>query len=450
MLKSPLFCKVALLVGCVLLLTIPLMLVRALIDERENYHDDALASLAKGSSGAQKLTGPFIAIPVVETVTRIEDKKKVQTQRRWLYYWLPDTLTITGKQNTETRKLGIYTGQLWYNDLQIQARFDPAPLEVLNREHITLGKPFVVMSVSDARGIGKVSASEANGVALAVEPGSGLDDRSKGIHMPISPILLSTKTLDVSFSLTLKGSGDFSVVPIGRNSELQMSGNWPHPGFLGDFLPQKRQVSTSGYHASWQSNWFANNMAQYFGNESSNEHAVNWNALPVFNISTTTPADQYQLIDRATKYAILLISLTFMAFFIFEILTRYRLHPMQYLLTGLSLVMFYLVLLALSEHIGFTLAWIAASLLGAVINGVYLQGVLKSWCKSLLFVCSLLLLDGVMWALLRSQDDALLLGTAVLLLALCALMFLTRNIDWYALSTMKLKGEKLINSEQNS
>ena len=163
--------------------------------------------------------------------------------------------------------------------------------------------------------------------------------------------------------------------------------------------------------------------------------------MPAFNVNVTTPADQYQLTDRATKYAVLLITLTFMAFFVFESLTRYRMHPMQYLLVGLSLVMFYLVLLALSEHIGFTASWIAASLLGALINGVYLQAVLNGWRNSLLFVCALLLLDGVMWMLLRSEDSALLLGTGVLLLALSALMFLTRHVDWYALSLPKAKGE---------
>ena len=143
-------------------------------------------------------------------------------------------------------------------------------------------------------------------------------------------------------------------------------------------------------------------------------------------------ADQYQLTDRATKYAILLIGLTFMAFFVFESLTRRPLHPMQYLLVGLSLVLFYLVLLALSEHIGFTAAWLAASLSGAVMNGIYLQAVLRGWRNSLLFVAALLLLDSVMWFLLHSEDSALLLGTGVLALALSVLMFLTRRVDWYA------------------
>lgn len=256
--------------------------------------------------------------------------------------------------------------------------------------------------------------------------------------MPMPLLSSEQKTLDVEFTLNLNGTGSFSVVPIGRNSELQLASNWAHPGFLGDFLPVNREVTPSGYSAHWQSSWFANNMARFFVDD----REIEWRQLPAFNVNVTTPADQYQLTDRATKYAILLISLTFMAFFVFESLTQCRLHPMQYLLVGLSLVMFYLVLLALSEHIGFTLSWIVASLIGALINGVYLHAVMKGWRNSLLFVCALLLLDGVMWMLLRSEDSALLLGTGVLLLALSALMFLTRHVDWYALSLPKPKEEQ--------
>lgn len=223
------------------------------------------------------------------------------------------------------------------------------------------------------------------------------------------------------------------MVPTGRNSEMTLTSNWPHPSFLGDFLPAKREISASGFQAQWQSSWFANNLGERFATDNDNS----WDDFPAFSVAVTTPADQYQLTDRATKYAILLIALTFMAFFIFETLTAQRLHPMQYLLVGLSLVMFYLLLLALSEHIGFTLAWIIASLVGAVINGVYLQAVLKGWRNSILFTVALLVLDGVMWGLLNSADSALLLGTSVLVAALAGMMFVTRNIDWYAFHCRK-------------
>ncbi|HFT1165282.1 cell envelope integrity protein CreD [Klebsiella quasipneumoniae] len=433
MLKSPLFWKITTLIGCIVLLSLPLMIVRELINERADYRSEVVDAIEQSTSGPQKLAGPLIAIPVTETLTRRENQKEVEYQRSWEYYWLPESLAVTGKQTVESRRVGIYSGQVWHNALQIKASFDPLRLAALKKTNIVLGQPRLVVSVGDARGIGAIHAPEVNGSVLSVEPGLGISGDGAGIHMPMPALAEDNKPLEIAFSLDLNGTGAFSLVPLGRNSELQLTSNWPHPGFLGSFLPTKREVNAAGYRAHWQSSWFANDMGSYF----KDDMEIPWSRLPAFSADVMSLADQYQLTDRATKYAILLIGLTFMAFFAFESLTHRPLHPMQYLLVGLSLVLFYLVLLALSEHIGFTAAWLAASLSGAVMNGIYLQAVLRGWRNSLLFVAALLLLDGVMWFLLHSEDSALLLGTGVLVLALSSLMFLTRRVDWYALSLPK-------------
>ncbi|RRF47884.1 cell envelope integrity protein CreD [Klebsiella pneumoniae] len=431
--KSPLFWKITTLIGCIVLLSLPLMMVRELINERADYRSEVVDAIEQSTSGSQKLAGPLIAIPITETLTRMENQKEVNYQRNWVYYWLPESLAVAGKQTVESRRVGIYSGQVWHNALQIKASFDPLRLAALRKTNIVLGQPLLVVSVGDARGIGAIHAPEVNGNVLSVEPGLGISGDGAGIHMPMPALAEDNKPLEIAFSLDLNGTGEFSLVPLGRNSELQLTSNWPHPGFLGSFLPTQREVSAAGYRAHWQSSWFANDMGSYF----KDDMEIPWSRLPAFSADVMSLADQYQLTDRATKYAILLIGLTFMAFFVFESLTRRPLHPMQYLLVGLSLVLFYLVLLALSEHIGFTAAWLAASLSGAVMNGIYLQAVLRGWRNSLLFVAALLLLDGVMWFLLHSEDSALLLGTGVLALALSVLMFLTRRVDWYALSLPK-------------
>ncbi|EPG4545702.1 cell envelope integrity protein CreD [Klebsiella pneumoniae] len=433
MLKSPLFWKITTLIGCIVLLSLPLMMVRELINERADYRSEVVDAIEQSTSGSQKLAGPLIAIPITETLSRMENQKEVNYQRSWVYYWLPESLAVTGKQTVESRRVGIYSGQVWHNALQIKASFDPLRLAALRKTNIVLGQPRLVVSVGDARGIGAIHAPEVNGNVLSVEPGLGISGDGAGIHMPMPALAEDNKPLEIAFSLDLNGTEEFSLVPLGRNSELQLTSNWPHPGFLGSFLPTQREVSAAGYRAHWQSSWFANDMGSYF----KDDMEIPWSRLPAFSADVMSLADQYQLTDRATKYAILLIGLTFMAFFVFESLTRRPLHPMQYLLVGLSLVLFYLVLLALSEHIGFTAAWLAASLSGAVMNGIYLQAVLRGWRNSLLFVAALLLLDGVMWFLLHSEDSALLLGTGVLALALSVLMFLTRRVDWYALSLPK-------------
>lgn len=443
MFKSPLFWKIVTLGGAMLLLLIPLTMVRQIIVERSDYRSEVEDAIRQSTSGPQKVVGPLIAVPVTELYTELEGDKQIQRKRSYIHFWLPESLVVEGNQNVEARKIGIYEGQVWHNDLSVKAEFNAERLSELNHPNITIGKPFVVVGVGDARGIGVVKASQINGTSLAVEPGTGLDGRAQGIHIPLPDAGWVEKNLSVVLSLNLSGTGDFSVVPVGRNSEMAVTSNWPHPNFLGDFLPAKREVSESGFKAQWQSSWFANNLGERFGDEK-----IGWQGMPAFSVAVATPADQYQLTDRATKYAILLITLTFMSFFVLESMTSLRLHPMQYLLVGLSLVMFYLLLLALSEHVGFTAAWIVASLVGALMNGVYLQAILQGWRNSLFFTAALLGLDGVMWVLLRSQDSALLLGTGVLLLALCGVMFLTRHLDWHALAQPKPKKENATEDDE--
>ncbi|GHD93838.1 cell envelope integrity protein CreD [Pseudocitrobacter faecalis] len=434
--KSPLVVKIVTLIGTMLVLFIPLMVIRGLIVERADYRGEVEEAISRSTSGPQKLVGPLIAIPVTEMYTTLENNHEVSQKRTFIHFWLPESLMVEGNQNVEPRKVGIYEGQVWKTDVNIKAEFDTSRLESLNHANITLGKPFMVMAVGDTRGIGVVNAPGLEGTPLQVEPGTGIAGEPQGLHVKLPDFPFTPKKFNLDFSLVLSGTGNFSVVPLGRNSELVLNSNWPHPNFIGDFLPVKREVSPTGFQARWQSSWFANNLGEQFADADKFASPD----LPSFNVAVATPADHYQLTDRATKYALLLIALTFTAFFVFEMLTGRRMHPIQYLLVGLSLVMFYFLLLALSEHIGFTTAWVAASLVGALMNGVYLQAVLKSWRSSLLFTLALLVLDGVMWALLRSEESSLLLGTGVLLMALCGVMFLTRNLDWYALGSPKAAG----------
>lgn len=433
MLKYSLFWKIATLCGAIIFLLIPLMMVRQIIVERTDYRDEVKDAIRQSTSGPQKVVGPLIAVPVTELYTVLENEKEVQHKRSFTYFWLPESLMVDGNQNVEPRKVGIYEGQVWHTDVTLKAEFDVERLSELNRSNVTLGKPFIVVGVGDARGIGLVKDTKVNGMALAVEPGMGFPLRGDGIHIPLPDSQWAIRDMSLVISLDLSGTGSFSVVPVGRSSQMTLTSNWPHPNFIGDFLPNKREISMSGFQAKWQSSWFANNLGERFVDAREDV----WNELPSFSVGISTPAEQYQLTDRATKYAILLITLTFMSFFVFETLTGKKLHPMQYMLVGLSLVMFYLLLLALSEHIGFTPAWIVASLVGALMNGVYLQAVLQGWRSSVVFTLILLGLDGVMWVLLHSEDSALLLGTCVLLFALGSVMFLTRHLDWYAFACAK-------------
>lgn len=439
MLKSPLMLKGMALLGCMALLLIPLRILSVVIDERADYRDDVTHSLEQSTSGPQKLVGPLIAIPVTEITTTTQAGKDVTQERSFIRYYLPESLVVSGKQAVEPRHIGIYEGQVWHSDISLEARFRLPSQEITPGARYRVGDARLVMAVGDARGIGHVGALNINGQSLEVEPGSGIEDGGEGLHATLPATLLQDRTLAVNFSFELNGTGAFSVVPLGRTSELSLISNWPHPGFYGNFLPAKREISASGFAATWHSTWYANNIDGQFHHGDS----VRLDPLPAFSVTVATPVDQYQLTDRAVKYAVLLIALTYMAFFVCETLSGITMHPVQYLLVGLSLVMFYLLLLALSEHTGFNVAWLIASLAGAALNALYLQAVLKGWRRSLLFAGGLLALDGVLWQLLRSQDFALLLGSGLLFTALTAVMLLTRHIDWYALTPKKLRYTRL-------
>lgn len=429
MFKSALFWKVMTLLGCMVVLLIPLNMLSSLVNERSSYRDDVEQSLRQSASGPQTITGPLIAIPITELTTVMEDNKEIKKERRFIRYYLPESLSIVGKQIVEPRHIGIYEGQIWRTAITLNATFNRQLLSNEVGPDTLIGTPYVVLAVGDSRGIGKVGELDINGESYPIEPGSNLPGVGQGLHAILPVKRLQDEKLTLRFNLDLMGTKQLAVVPVGRNSQFNLTSNWPHPGFMGDFLPQQRTVTESGFSASWQSTWFANNLNTSFYDG----QLIDVDRLPAFSVTVANPVDQYQLTDRAVKYAILLIGLTFMSFFLLETLTGLRVHPMQYLLVGLSLVMFYLVLLAVSEHIGFNGAWLLASLVCAGINGFYLKAVLNSGKASVMFTLGLLMLDGVLWQLLQSEDSALLLGTGVLFAALSAIMLLTRNIDWYGM-----------------
>jgi inner membrane protein len=201
MLKSPLFWKMTTLFGAVLLLLIPIMLIRQVIVERADYRSDVEDAIRQSTSGPQKLVGPLIAIPVTELYTVQEDDKTVERKRSFIHFWLPESLMVDGNQNVEERKIGIYTGQVWHSDLTLKADFDVSRLSELDAPNITLGKPFIVISVGDARGIGVVKAPEVNGTALTIEPGTGLEQGGQGVHIPLPEGDLRKQNLKLNVAL---------------------------------------------------------------------------------------------------------------------------------------------------------------------------------------------------------------------------------------------------------
>jgi inner membrane protein len=323
--------------------------------------------------------------------------------------------------------------------LQFKVKFGQPDVTDLQRSNVTIGQPFLLVSLSDSRGIKSISPLGSAESQTVFEPGTQVNVLPQGIHAPLTLAALQKAGLDAEFTLTLAGTSSLSLVPLGRSSELTLQSNWPHPNFLGNFLPDERKVTEKGFSARWRSTWFANNINSAFHYD---DEILGEDKLPTFSTSLIEPVDHYQLTERAVKYAVLFIGLTFMAFFLFETLTGLRVHPIQYLLVGAALVLFYLILLAFSEHFGFGTAYLLASIACSGLIAFYLSAVLRSRLRGALFAASLLMLYGVLYLLLQSEDNALVLGAGLLFAILAGIMLLTRKLDWYQVAgPARMNGE---------
>lgn len=439
MFKSVLFWKITTLFGLMILMMIPVSQLMDVVQERSGYRQSVVGQVSESTSRAQRILGPLIVIPYTVREEKKDEKGETVVQvSKHQRFVLPETLVVNGKPNVEVRKLGIYQTQIYQGPLEFQAKFTQPDLEDLQQDSVTVGQPFLMISLSDSRGIKSISSLSSAQQQATFEPGSMVSGFSQGIHAPLSLASLQKQGLDASFTLTLAGTSSLSLVPLGRSSEWVLQSNWPHPNFLGNFLPDERKVTEKGFSARWRSTWFANNINSAFLYD---DRILNQDSLPTFTTSLIEPVDHYQLTERAVKYAVLFLGLTFMAFFLFETLTGLRVHPIQYLLVGAALVLFYLILLAFSEHLGFDVAYLLASIACSGLIAFYLSAVLRGKLRGGLFAASLLLLYGVLYLLLQSEDNSLVLGSVLLFGVLAGIMLLTRKLDWYQVADpARLKG----------
>lgn len=448
MFKSVLFWKITTLLGLMILMMFPVSLLRDAIEERSGYRQSVISQVSESTSRAQKILGPLIVIPYTVSEERKDENgvEFVLESQRQLFV-LPESLQVNGTPNVDVRKLGIYQTQVYQGPLEFQVKFTPPNLQELQQSHVKMGQPFLMVSLSDSRGIKAISPLSGTQQGT-FEPGTGVNGLTQGLSAPLSLDVLQAQGLEASFTLTLAGTSRLSLVPLGRNSQLTLQSNWPHPNFLGDFLPDERKVTENGFSAHWSSTWFANNINSVLHLKSvsiGNDASDYQDKLPTFTTSFIEPVDHYQLVDRAVKYAMLFLGLTFMSFFLFETLTGLRVHPIQYLLVGAALVLFYLILLAFSEHVGFDVAYLLGSIACSGLIAFYLCAVLRSKLWGMLFAVGLLSLYGVLFLLLQSEDNSLVLGSVLLFVVLAAIMLLTRKLDWYLVADpTRLKGNPAV------
>lgn len=434
--KYPLLSKVMVIGLLMLLLSIPLMMVRDVIQERSLNREAATQEVAHAHAGAQTITGPVLYVPYTETFTRtvpVGDAGHTREERvtqAHVVIRFPTVMETRSRLDTETRWRGVFPITVYTSVNQSTGRFVWSDIEPREKNgQIALGQPRLLMGVSDLRGLLNAPQLKVDGRVVAVAPAPA----AQRLPLPLAASfdaapLRPGVALSFELQLDLAGTGRIGWVPLADENRVQLQSTWPHPSFGGDFLPRTRTVSAQGFEAAWSVPSMSTQAQQQFVQQQGEQRR----APESFSVSLDDPVDVYRMTERATKYAMMFIVLTFAAFFVLEMVRRWRIHPMQYLMIGAALVLFFLLLLSISEHLDFVWAYLVASVACIGLLAHYLRHVLGGWTPGLLMSGLLVTLYGVLYGILVSEDNALMMGSLLLFGVLAAIMVATRKVDWYS------------------
>ena len=435
--------KILMVLGLTLAILVPLTMIRGVIHEREGYRAEAVAKVARSIAGRQSFAGPVLVVPYREQVEVVErDKYGVEhavqrtEERRWVHF--PGTLDVGGTLVPETRRSGLYEVRAYAWQGHAQAAFDVRIPDDAGAGARSIGQPYLGYAIGDVRGLRGKARLRVDGRELPVLQGLDGQGRS-GLHarLPV-PRAGQRLALRTRFDFTLAGTEALDVVPLGDGNRVALDSPWPHPSSVGTLAPGLLDVDANGFRAQWELPALAaNTQATYArwlqrGGKNGSEAPAGIDSI---GVQLVDPVDIYTKADRATKYGLLFVALTFVGFFMFELLRQLRIHPIQYALVGLALAIFFLLLVSLSEHIEFGWAYLAASLACICLLGFYLSAVLRSALRGLGFATMLATLYAALYGLLVSEDNALVLGAGLLFVVLAAVMVLTRKVDWYRVAT---------------
>lgn len=405
----------------ILILLIPSSMIQGLIYERQTSHDGAVNEISDKWGRDQTITGPILAIPYLET--RIGEQGKTYTVKTYAYY-LPDNLQVSGNMSSEKKHRGIYEAVLYTTKLKVKGDFDKNFMNVMPAlpGNANLAEAKILVGISDVRGIRNKVAMQWNGTTLNAEPGVVDEILNSGINFPMNNLSYGEGG-SFEFDLELAGSQSLYFTPVGKNNMINIASNWPDPSFDGAFLPANRTVNKDGFKADWKVLELNRNILHHCNGE--NEKLRDSD----FGVKMKIAADQYQKTHRSVKYCVLFISLTFIFFFIIELKARISVHPVQYLLIGLAISIFYLLLLSLSEWMEFNVSYFISAAAVTTLISLFSISVLSNKLYSAMAAVIQVLLYLFLFTTLQLEDLSLLIGSIGLFLTLAILMYFSRRLN---------------------
>lgn len=428
------FVKVIVVGFLMIVMLIPLGMTHSLIDERATRRNEVVDEVSRTWSNKQVAGGFILSVPY--TVTEANDLGKPITIER-VARFLPETLAIDGRLVPESRHRSLFEVTVYTAHLTMSGTFRRPNLAALRIDESTarLHDAWLTIGVGDLRGVNQGVTVTWNGAALSTSPAmdaAGMG--SQAMDVKVGDLANGSSDIPFEVKVDLKGTQEINFQPGGRTTTVRLASTWPHPAFGGAFLPDRSRVSDAGFDAEWRLSHLGRGYPQAWRDEDLGRQQVEQAAVASrFGVKLFSPVDIYHRAERSTKYGALFILLTFCTFFVVELLQRRRLHPVQYLLVGAALCLFYLLLLSLSEHLGFGFAYLAAAAGTIGVIGMYAGHVLGGFWQGVRMVAGLSLLYGFLYVLLQLEDYALLVGSVSLFLILAAVMWATRRVDWYAI-----------------
>ena len=431
----------SILIGLLMLvMLIPLIMVDGIVSERSRYHSSVIYDISKGWGEDQSITGPVLAVPYVEhqvsveTITGSDGQSKTVSRdvfKDKTMILLPEVLNINTKLNEAHRKRGIYDSLVYRAEIELTGHFDLSALPTESKRYsIRWKKAWLAVGLSDTKAINNTTPLDWDGSRTKFEPGTRMTKIiPSGFHANMANTV-TTKSKggvrpEFRIQLSVNGSKRFRFSPLGETTFSKVESGWPHPSFQGDVLPDSKIISNEGFSAEWVIPHLARNYPQSWLMD---EEEYRLQELST-GVDLFTPISLYSKVIRAVKYGGLFIGLTFLVFLIFEITVKARLHIIQYAIVGLSLSLFYLLLISLSEHIPFITAYIYAASTTVGIITLYTFAVLRSFGKGLFIMILLGSLYTALFFILQMEDYALLAGAGVMLFVLIILMIATRKIQ---------------------
>ncbi len=408
-------------------------MIRSLINERESTQNDAIREVSSKWGEEQTISGPFISIPYYRYVKEFSKKdstEKIVQLKEYLHI-LPTQLNISGNINPEKRYRGIYEIVVYNSKLKISGNFNKFDLAAIDiqQKNILFDKAEFVVGINDLRGIEEQVKLTWGNQSLSFNPGVSSNDIVRsGINALIKIDPNDSTTYNFSLNLDLKGSQLLYFTPVGKVTDIKLSSEWPNPSFNGAFLPDSREVSEKGFKANWNVLHLNRNYPQIW---TSNRHSIDTSS---FGIDLILPVDNYQKSYRSIRYAILFIGFTFLVFFFIEVLNKIFIHPIQYILVGVSLIVFYTLLLSISEHLKYNVAFIVSAIATLLLIAGYVRAILKSNTLTILVSGILTVLYSFIFVIIQLQDYALLIGSIGIFIILGLVMYFSRKIDWYNLN----------------